>query len=79
MMYQATPVQTPPELSQIDTLLRRAGQTIMLILESDAGRQSDRTDDWYGWGDLSLMPADAARYAALLPQLRAAKLEREVP
>jgi len=56
-----------------------AGQTIMLILESDAGPQGDRTDDWYGWGDLTLMPADAARYAALLPQLRAAKLEREVP
>jgi tetratricopeptide (TPR) repeat protein len=56
-----------------------AGQTITLMLESDAGPRGDRTDDWYGWGDLSLMPANAARYAALLPQLRAAELEREVP
>ena len=56
-----------------------AGQTITLILESGAGSQGDRADDWYGWGDLSLMPADTARYAALLPQWRAAQLEQEVP
>ena len=56
-----------------------AGQTVELLIESGAGPRGDRADDWYGWADLALMPPDAARYAALLPGLRAALLERSIP
>jgi hypothetical protein len=47
-----------------------AGQTVTLTLESHAGPADDLNDDWYGWGDLALTSAPAARYATLLPQQR---------
>jgi len=47
-----------------------AGQTVTLALESHPGPADDLNDDWYGWGNLTLTSAPAARYAMLLPDLR---------
>jgi tetratricopeptide (TPR) repeat protein len=47
-----------------------AGQTVTIALESHPGPADDLNDDWYGWGNLALTSAPAARYATLLPQLR---------
>jgi hypothetical protein len=47
-----------------------AGQTVTLALESHPGPNDDLNDDWYGWGDLALTTAQAARYATLLPEQR---------
>jgi hypothetical protein len=47
-----------------------AGQAITLELETGPGPSGDLNDDWYGWGDLWLTSADAARYAAVLPEQR---------
>ncbi len=47
-----------------------AGQTITLALESHPGPSTDLNDDWYGWGNLALTSAPAARYAVLLPKQR---------
>jgi hypothetical protein len=47
-----------------------AGQTVTLALESHPGPADDLNDDWYGWGNLALTSAPAARYATLLPQQR---------
>jgi len=47
-----------------------AGQTVTLALESHPGPAGDLNDDWYGWGNLALTSAPAARYATLLPKLR---------
>lgn len=59
-------------------LSRWAGQTVMLTIESGAGAQSDRADDWYGWGALELMPPDQAGYAIRLPRMRASQLRHSV-
>jgi hypothetical protein len=59
-------------------LTRWAGQTVTLTIESGAGARADRADDSYGWGALALMPANTARYAALLPRQRASELQRGV-
>jgi hypothetical protein len=47
-----------------------AGQTVTLALESHPGPADDLNDDWYGWGNLALTSAPAARYATLLPKQR---------
>jgi hypothetical protein len=47
-----------------------AGQTVGLELEAHPGPSNDLNDDWYGWGDLTLTSAQAARYATLLPEQR---------
>jgi len=47
-----------------------AGQTVTLALESHPGPADDLNDDWYGWGNLALTSAPAARYATLLPEQR---------
>jgi tetratricopeptide (TPR) repeat protein len=47
-----------------------AGQTVTLVLESHPGPADDLNDDWYGWGNLALTSAPAARFATLLPQQR---------
>jgi hypothetical protein len=47
-----------------------AGQTVTLTLESHPGPAGDLNDDWYGWGNLALTSAPAARYATLLPKQR---------
>jgi len=47
-----------------------AGQTVTLTLESHPGPADDLNDDWYGWGNLALTSAPAARYATLLPKQR---------
>jgi len=47
-----------------------AGQKVTLALESHPGPADDLNDDWYGWGNLALTSAPAARYATLLPDLR---------
>ncbi len=47
-----------------------AGQTVTLVLESHPGPANDLNDDWYGWGNLALTSAPAARYATLLPEQR---------
>jgi tetratricopeptide (TPR) repeat protein len=47
-----------------------AGQKVTLALESHPGPANDLNDDWYGWGNLALTSAPAARYATLLPELR---------
>jgi len=47
-----------------------AGQTVTLAIESHPGPADDLNDDWYGWGNLALTSAPAARYATLLPELR---------
>ena len=47
-----------------------AGQTVTLTLESNPGAADDLNDDWYGWGNLALTSAPAARYATLLPKQR---------
>jgi tetratricopeptide (TPR) repeat protein len=51
-----------------------AGQTVTLALESHPGLSNDLNDDWYGWGNLALTSATAARYATLLPDLRMIQL-----
>jgi hypothetical protein len=45
-----------------------AGQTVTLALEAHPGPADDLNDDWYGWGDIALTSATAARYATLLPK-----------
>lgn len=49
-----------------------AGRPISLTLEVDGGPGGDLTGDWFGWGDLRLLPADAAALSARAPlgQLR---------
>jgi tetratricopeptide (TPR) repeat protein len=47
-----------------------AGQTVTLALESHPGPADNFNDDWYGWGNLALTSARAARYATLLPEQR---------
>ena len=59
-------------------LSRWAGQTVALTIETSADPSGDPSDDWYGWADLALAPADAARYAALLPEQRAKELRRGI-
>jgi tetratricopeptide (TPR) repeat protein len=49
-------------------LTQWAGQTVTLALESHPGSADDLNDDWYGWGDIALTSATAARYATLLPK-----------
>jgi hypothetical protein len=53
-----------------------AGQPITLTIETAPGPANDFTADWYGWGDLVLTTADAARYAALLPEIRMEQARR---
>jgi hypothetical protein len=53
-----------------------SGQAITLTLETNAGPAGDASSDWYGWGDVALTTVDAARYSALLPQIRMEQARR---
>ncbi|MBC8160536.1 MAG: hypothetical protein H7Z42_04880 [Roseiflexaceae bacterium] len=51
-------------------LTRWAGETITLTIASGAGPTGDLTDDWFAWGDLTLVTPDTAAYAPLDPEAR---------
>ena len=46
-------------------LSRWAGQSVTLTLRTTGGPEGNTVDDWYGWGNIALTTADAARAGAL--------------
>jgi hypothetical protein len=51
-------------------LSEHAGGRVTLRFESDPGPSDDPSADWYGWGDLTLTTAEAARLLLLRPEQR---------
>ncbi len=51
-------------------LSRWAGQDVTLTLRTTGGPAGNTVDDWYGWGNIALTTADAARAGAVAPRER---------